>query len=69
MSRPPLNPTGPMTAAERVPREREAIYTFNPHFNFFPYPHSLLRGLIPLDYPFDCEDIGRDLYFVETRGE
>jgi SAM-dependent methyltransferase len=52
-----------------VPREREAIYTFNPHFNFFPYPHSLLRALIPLDHPFECEDIGRDLYFVETRCE
>jgi SAM-dependent methyltransferase len=52
-----------------VPQEREAIYTFNPHFNFFPYPHSLLRALVPLKYPFECEDIRRDLYFVETCGE
>ena len=29
-----------------VPREREALYTFNPHFNFFAYAHSFLRAMI-----------------------
>ena len=49
-----------------VPREREAIYTFNPHFNFFPYKHSFLRAMIPLEKPYDCIDIGRDIYYQET---
>ena len=31
-----------------VPREREGIYTFNPHLNFFPYRHSFLRAMIPV---------------------
>ena len=31
-----------------VPRERESIYAFNPHFNFFPYRHSFLRAMIPV---------------------
>ena len=30
-----------------VPREREYRYTFNPHFNFFPYTHSFLRAMQP----------------------
>lgn len=48
-----------------VPREREGIYTFNPHFNFFPYPHSFLRAMIPLPTEFECIDIGRDIYYTE----
>ena len=48
-----------------VPREREAIYTFNPHFNFFPYKHSFLRAMIPLKEKFDCVDVGRDIYYHE----
>ena len=48
-----------------VPREREGIYTFNPHFNFFPYPHSFLRAMIPLPAEFECIDIGRDIYYTE----
>jgi SAM-dependent methyltransferase len=50
-----------------VPREREAIYTFNPHFNFFPYKHSFLRAIQPLEHQFKCIDIGRDIYFMEDR--
>ena len=50
-----------------VPREREAIYSFNPHFNFFPYRHSFLRAVLPLDFPYQCLDIGRDIYFSEDR--
>jgi SAM-dependent methyltransferase len=52
-----------------VPREREAIYTFNPHFNFFPYKHSFLRAMIPLPGKYSCRDIGRDIYYCEDRME
>jgi SAM-dependent methyltransferase len=48
-----------------VPRERESIYTFNPHFNFFPYSHSFLRAMIPVPASYVCEDIGRDIYYCE----
>jgi 2-polyprenyl-3-methyl-5-hydroxy-6-metoxy-1,4-benzoquinol methylase len=48
-----------------VPREREAIYTFNPHFNFFPYKHSFLRAMIPLKEIYECADVGRDIYYQE----
>ena len=48
-----------------VPREREALYTFNPHFNFFPYTHSFLRAMIPLPADYVCENIGRDIYYCE----
>lgn len=51
-----------------VPREREYRYTFNPHFNFFPYTHSFLRAMHPVPEHFECTDIGRDIYYVETRG-
>ncbi|MEM6382797.1 MAG: class I SAM-dependent methyltransferase [Pseudomonadota bacterium] len=49
-----------------VPREREYRYTFNPHFNFFPYRHSLLRMIHPIPQHFVCDDIGRDIYYCEA---
>ena len=49
-----------------VPREREYKYTFNPHFNFFPYTHSFLRAMIPVPENHKCEDIKRDIYYMET---
>ena len=49
-----------------VPREREYIYTFNPHFHFFPYRESLLRRMIPIPGTFECVNIGRDIYYSET---
>ena len=49
-----------------VPREREYKYTFNPHFNFFPYTHSFLRAVHPVPENHVCEDIGRDIYYCET---
>ncbi|PWW00199.1 methyltransferase family protein [Hoeflea marina] len=52
-----------------VPREREAIFTFNPHFNFFPYKHSFLRAIQPLPFEFRCMDIGRDIYFAEDKAK
>jgi SAM-dependent methyltransferase len=50
-----------------VPRERESIYTFNPHLNFFPYSHSFLRAMIPVPKTFTCGYIGRDIYYMEER--
>ena len=50
-----------------VPREREYIYTFNPHFNFFPYVHSFLRAMHPSPAQHTCIDIGRDIYYTEDR--
>ena len=48
-----------------VPRERESIYAFNPHLNFFPYSHSFLRAMIPVPDAHVCCDIGRDIYYRE----
>lgn len=49
-----------------VPQEREYRYTFNPHFNFFPYPHSFLRAMVPVPNAHQCETISRDIYYCET---
>ena len=48
-----------------VPREREYRYSFNPHFNFFPYTHSFLRAAHPVPAKHECVDIGRDIYYRE----
>lgn len=48
-----------------VPREREYRYTFNPHFNFFPYTHAFLRAMHPLPAEHTCVDIQRDIYYRE----
>lgn len=48
-----------------VPREREYRYTFNPHFNFFPYTHSFLRAMQPVPSTYKIEDIKRDIYYFE----
>ena len=48
-----------------VPREREYRYTFNPHFNFYPYTHSFLREVHPVPEGFAIEDVGRDIYYRE----
>ena len=50
-----------------VPREREYRYSFNPHFNFFPYTHSFLRAVHPVPPRHVCVDIGRDIYYSEDR--
>ncbi len=52
-----------------VPREREYLYSFNPHFNFFPYAHSFLRAVHPVPDNHACETIGRDIYYREDRRE
>jgi SAM-dependent methyltransferase len=51
-----------------VPREREYKYTFNPHFNFFPYTHSFLKVMYPSPEVHTCKLIGRDIYYMEHRG-
>lgn len=48
-----------------VPREREYLYTFNPHFNFFPYTHSFLRAMQPVPQNHVIMDIRRDIYYCE----
>jgi ubiquinone/menaquinone biosynthesis C-methylase UbiE len=48
-----------------VPREREFLYTFNPHFHFFPYVHSFLRAAHPVPEGHLCEDVLRDIYYRE----
>ena len=48
-----------------VPMEREGLYTFNPHFNFFPYTHSFLRAMIPVPERHVCVRLGRDIYYRE----
>ena len=50
-----------------VPQEREGRYTFNPHFNFYPYPESFLRAMIPVPESYQCRLIGRDIYYQEDR--
>ena len=49
-----------------VPKEREYLYTFNPHFHFFPYPHSFLRMLIPVPGSHRIDTVGRDFFYMET---
>lgn len=49
-----------------VPRERESKYSFNPHFNFFPYTHSFLRAMIPVPKHHVCLDISRDIFYAEN---
>ena len=49
-----------------VPREREYVHTFNPHFHFFPYRESFLRRMIPIPERFECVNIGRDIYYLES---
>lgn len=50
-----------------VPREREYRYSFNPHFNFFPYTHSFLRAVHPVPPTYECIDIGRDIFYMEDK--
>ena len=47
-----------------VPKERESQTAFNPHLQFFPYQHSLLRVLRPL-VPFQLFEINRDFFYCE----
>jgi 2-polyprenyl-3-methyl-5-hydroxy-6-metoxy-1,4-benzoquinol methylase len=48
-----------------VPREREALYTFNLHIHFFPYAHSFLKYMMPLPAVHHCANVGRDILYYE----
>ena len=48
-----------------VPREREYKYSFNPHFNFFPYLGSFLRVMVPVPANHHIRQIGRDIFYYE----
>ena len=50
-----------------VPRERESLYAFNPHLQFFPYKHSLLRAIRPQPDTFYLEEVDRDFFYVENK--
>jgi ubiquinone/menaquinone biosynthesis C-methylase UbiE len=49
-----------------VPRERESIYSLNPHFHYFPYEHSFLKFLLPLPSQWQIKRLGRDYLYTET---
>jgi ubiquinone/menaquinone biosynthesis C-methylase UbiE len=48
-----------------VPLEREYRFSFNPHVQIFPYPHSFLRHIIPVPSNHALKTLGRDLLYVE----
>lgn len=50
-----------------VPRERESIWSFNPHFHYFPYEHSFLKFLLPLPAHWQIRRLGRDYLYTESR--
>jgi ubiquinone/menaquinone biosynthesis C-methylase UbiE len=48
-----------------VPLEREHIYTFNPHLHFFPFTHSFLRVMRPVDNSYIIKKVQRDIFYYE----
>jgi len=50
-----------------VPRERESLYAFNPHLQFFPYKHSFLRVIRPQTHKFYLQEIDRDFFYIENK--
>jgi ubiquinone/menaquinone biosynthesis C-methylase UbiE len=50
-----------------VPRERESLWSLNPHFHYFPYEHSFLKHLLPLPAEWSIKRIGRDYFYVEDK--
>lgn len=51
-----------------VPLQRHYKYTFDLHIRFFPYPHSFLTALRPLETGrFKSETIGGELLFIEEH--
>ena len=49
-----------------APRERESIWSFNPHFHYFPYEYSFLSYLLPLPNQWQIKRIGRDYLYTES---
>jgi ubiquinone/menaquinone biosynthesis C-methylase UbiE len=50
-----------------VPRERESIWSLNPHFHYFPYEHSFLKHMLPLPSQWSIKRIGRDYLYIEDK--
>jgi len=50
-----------------VPLEREHIYTFNPHFHFFPFTHSFLRVMRPDPDKYKIQRVERDIFYIEDQ--
>lgn len=50
-----------------VPRERESIWSVNPHFYYFPYEHSFLKHILPLPEKWSIKRIQRDYVYVEEK--
>ena len=48
-----------------VPIEREHVYTFNPHFHFFPFVHSFIRVARPPEDQYRAIRVQRDIFYVE----
>lgn len=50
-----------------VPRERESIWSVNPHFHYFPYEHSFLKHMLPLPEKWSITRIQRDYVYIEEN--
>ena len=50
-----------------VPRERESIWSVNPHFYYFPYEHSFLKHMLPLPEKWSMKRIQRDYIYTEEK--
>jgi ubiquinone/menaquinone biosynthesis C-methylase UbiE len=50
-----------------VPIEREHVYTFNPHFHFFPFTHSFLRVMRPHPDQYKIQRVQRDIFYIEDQ--
>ncbi len=48
-----------------VPKEREYRYSFNLHVHFFPYLHSFLKHMMPLNNTYECELVSGDIFYLE----
>jgi SAM-dependent methyltransferase len=50
-----------------VPKQRPYRYTFDLHLRFFPYIHSFLLEMYPLQKgSFSCSIVGGDIYYMES---
>lgn len=50
-----------------VPRERESIWSVNPHFYYFPYEYSFLKHMLPLPAKWSIQRVQRDYVYTEDR--
>ncbi|MHC5094025.1 MAG: class I SAM-dependent methyltransferase [Planctomycetota bacterium] len=50
-----------------IPRERESIWSVNPHFYYFPYEHSFLKHMLPLPEKWSIKRVQRDYIYTEEK--